>query len=217
MDIGKYSRSKLFGLGGDLDDLSRYVSIFSGESQQQNSFAFVYNNVQLLFNPQYYFALMESALNIMIVAAAFFFMEFAAWFTHKYIMHGVMWYFHKDHHQTEPGFFEKNDAFFLIFAVPSWLLIMFGMMGGNDWRLYTGLGILLYGLCYFLVHDVLIHKRFKWFKNVRHPYLKALIKAHYEHHKHKGKEDGESFGMLVVSYRYIKEAYARRKKKNAPA
>jgi hypothetical protein len=40
------------------------------------------------------------------------FMEFMAWFTHKFIMHGIMWYFHKDHHH-EPGFFEKT-TFFLI-------------------------------------------------------------------------------------------------------
>jgi beta-carotene 3-hydroxylase len=36
-----------------------------------------------------------------------------------------LWYLHKDHHQVEPGFFEKNDAFFVIFAVPSILLIWF--------------------------------------------------------------------------------------------
>lgn len=152
---------------------------------------------------------MEYLINISIVIATFFFMEFMAWFTHKFVMHGFMWYFHKDHHQTEPGFFEKNDVFFLIFAVPSWLFIMFGMMAGNDWRVFVGLGILLYGICYFLVHDVLIHKRFKWFKKVKHPYFKALIMAHHNHHKHKGKEEGESFGMLVVAVKYIRDAYRK--------
>ncbi|MEI9946719.1 MAG: hypothetical protein WDN26_21175 [Chitinophagaceae bacterium] len=41
-------------------------------------------------------------------------------------MHGFLWYLHKDHHQPEPGFFEKNDAFFIIFAVPTIVLIFFG-------------------------------------------------------------------------------------------
>jgi beta-carotene 3-hydroxylase len=40
----------------------------------------------------------------------FFIMEAITWATHKYIMHGLLWYLHKDHHKPRPGFFEKNDA-----------------------------------------------------------------------------------------------------------
>jgi beta-carotene 3-hydroxylase len=54
-----------------------------------------------------------------------------------------MWYFHEDHHQPRGGFFEKNDAFFLIFAVPSCLMIVFGSMAAFDWRFFVGIGILL--------------------------------------------------------------------------
>lgn len=133
---------------------------------------------------------------------SFWFMEFMAWFTHRFVMHGLMWSVHRDHHQGSSGFFEKNDLFFLIFAVPSWLFIMFGMMAGNDWRLYVGLGILLYGFAYFLVHDVIIHQRFKWFRNSNSTYVKAIRRAHKMHHKHLNKEDGESFGMLIVHRRY---------------
>jgi beta-carotene 3-hydroxylase len=64
-------------------------------------------------------------------------------------MHGFMWYFHADHHKDHKSWFERNDLFFIIYAVPSWLLIMFGMMNQYAW--YTlGFGILLYGLAYFL-------------------------------------------------------------------
>ena len=55
-------------------------------------------------------------------------MEFVAWFTHRYIMHGLLWYFHRDHHTRDnKGFFEKNDFFFLIFALPGSILIMYGI------------------------------------------------------------------------------------------
>ena len=64
--------------------------------------------------------------NILIVLGTFFFMEFMAWFSHKFVMHGFLWYLHKDHHQVEPGFFEKNDAFFLIYAIPSAYCYMTG-------------------------------------------------------------------------------------------
>ena len=87
-----------------------------------------------------------------IIIATFFFMEFVAWFTHKYVMHGFLWSVHKDHHQKEPGFFEKNDLFFLIFAVPSWLCIMLGMMNGFPEAVAIGYGIALYGMAYFVVH-----------------------------------------------------------------
>ncbi len=154
---------------------------------------------------------MNTIATISVFLLSFFGMEFAAWFTHKYVMHGLLWYLHKDHHQKEPGFFEKNDSFFLIFAIPSWLFIMYGMMHGNDWKLFYGLGILAYGSCYFLVHDVLIHKRFDWFSNIRNPYFKAIIRAHQTHHRVRGKQGASCFGMLWVPIEFFKREKSRRK------
>ncbi|PJJ74876.1 beta-carotene 3-hydroxylase [Thermoflavifilum aggregans] len=141
-------------------------------------------------------------LNLLIVIATFFFMEGVAWFTHKYVMHGFLWVLHKDHHQKEPGFFEKNDAFFLIFAIPSFLCLYFGATRHIAWLASIGAGILIYGIAYFLVHDVIIHQRFKWFTRSQNKYIKVLRWAHKMHHKHLDKEDGESFGMLIVAKKY---------------
>lgn len=149
---------------------------------------------------------MDLILYFFTVIATFFFMEFMAWGTHKYLMHGWMWYFHKDHHQHEEGFFEKNDIFFLIFAVPSWLCIMLGLMNFNYIVASIGVGIAVYGLFYFLMHDVFIHQRFKWFRNSKNTYLLALRKAHKIHHKNIGKEHSEVFGMLIVPSKYYKES-----------
>ena len=143
---------------------------------------------------------------VLLIFSTFFFMEFVAWFTHKYVMHGIGWYFHKDHHQHGPGIFEKNDVFFLVFAIPSMLLILFGVWAGNDWRLFMGIGIALYGACYFLVHEVFIHQRLPWLKRTDNVYLRAIRKAHKVHHKHLGKEDGECFGMLLVPMEYFRAA-----------
>lgn len=133
-------------------------------------------------------------------------MEGVTWCTHKFVMHGLMWYFHEDHHNPDKSFFEKNDTFFLIFAIPSFLLILFGAMAGFDWRFFIGLGIMFYGFSYFLIHDVLIHQRFNWFSRTDNVYFRAIRKAHKVHHKHLGKEHGECFGMLYVPWRYFKEA-----------
>ncbi|MEM9025281.1 MAG: carotene hydroxylase [Bacteroidota bacterium] len=141
-----------------------------------------------------------------IVIGTFFFMEFMAWFTHKYVMHGFLWTLHRDHHVKGSGWFERNDAFFLIFAVPSCLFFVFGSVYGFDWRFWIGLGIAVYGVAYFLVHDIFIHQRFRIFRKTDHAYFRAIRKAHKVHHKHRGKAHGECFGMLIVPLKYYREA-----------
>jgi beta-carotene 3-hydroxylase len=79
-------------------------------------------------------------------------------------------------------------------------------MNNFNFVFFIGLGILLYGMAYFFVHDIFIHQRFKIFRRTTNPYLMALRKAHKVHHKHLGKEEGECFGMLVVPFKYYKEA-----------
>jgi beta-carotene 3-hydroxylase len=152
-------------------------------------------------------------LNIIITLLIFVTMEGITWLTHKYLMHGGMWYFHEDHHQPGyPHVFEKNDFFFVIFAIPSILLFYFGAMAQFNYLFFIGLGILCYGIAYFLVHDVLIHQRFKWFKQTNNFYFRALRKAHKMHHKHLDKGDGECFGMLFVPIKYFKEQLKSQKK-----
>ncbi len=148
-----------------------------------------------------------------IVAITFFAMEFVAWATHKYVMHGFLWSLHSDHHKKDHyGFLERNDTFFLIFAVPSMLLFMVGAgLGLHTPWLWIGLGILIYGLAYFFVHEVFIHQRIKWLRNTNNSYFLAIRRAHKVHHKHLGKEDGECFGMLLVPLKYYREVLRSRR------
>ncbi len=147
---------------------------------------------------------------IFITVLTFIIMEGITWCTHKFVMHGFLWYLHEDHHQPKyKDLFEKNDAFFVIFALPSATLIILGTTPSLNWVFFVGLGIMFYGAAYFLVHDVLIHQRFKWFKNTDSAYLKALRKAHKVHHKHLDKWDGECFGMLIVPKKYYSQYQAK--------
>ncbi|MEX1011331.1 MAG: hypothetical protein WDZ29_04650 [Balneolaceae bacterium] len=134
--------------------------------------------------------------------AAFLFMELVAWFTHKYIMHGALWKLHEDHHVPHDHTLEKNDLFALMFAIPSVLLLAFGTMNGNSLLISAGTGILVYGMAYFFVHDIYVHRRVKWFRNVDNSYLRSVRIAHKMHHKHRVKEPGESFGFLWVGKKY---------------
>ncbi|MFZ9719592.1 MAG: beta-carotene hydroxylase, partial [Chitinophagaceae bacterium] len=83
-----------------------------------------------------------------------------------------------------------------------WLCIMLGLQNQVYWVVSIGAGIAMYGLAYFLVHDIIIHQRFKIFSRWNNTYVRAIRWAHKMHHKHRGKEDGESFGMLVVAAKY---------------
>ena len=109
----------------------------------------------------------------LIVIATFLFMEVVTWLNHKYVMHGFLWILHKDHHQPKfQQVFEKNDVFFLIGSVPSITLFYLGVNPNINYKFFIALGVLLYGIAYFLIHDVLIHRRFKWFDKTKNRYLR---------------------------------------------
>ena len=114
---------------------------------------------------------------------------------------------HEDHnkpHFEKVGFFEKNDLFFLVFAIPSMICYIVGSLY-VDYRivLFIGIGISIYGLIYFLIHDVYIHQRFKWFRQLDNKYSRAILRAHGAHHAKTYKDDGESFGLLIVNPKYF--------------
>ena len=152
-------------------------------------------------------------LNLAIVIGVFLIMEAVTWFTHKYIMHGFLWVLHKDHHdhRLHDSWWEKNDAFFIIFATPSIILFVLGTIYAVPYCWQVGLGITCYGMAYFLVHDVFIHQRLKVFRDSESPYFRGLRRGHKMHHKHIVKEDGECFGMLMVPFKYFKREMEAKK------
>lgn len=146
-------------------------------------------------------------INLLIVLGTFIAMEGVAWLTHKYVMHGLCWFLHKDHHVKESeGFLERNDFFFLIFAIPGIICLALGSFYHSDTALYIGIGITVYGAAYFFVHEIFIHQRIKYFRNTNNWYFKAIRRAHKMHHKHTTKEHGECFGMLWVPFKYFIES-----------
>nr|WP_240646721.1 sterol desaturase family protein [Chitinophaga rhizosphaerae] len=120
-------------------------------------------------------------------------------------MHGWLWKLHRDHHDhSHEGQLERNDLFFFIFALPTIALLYFGVEQGFSGLFYIGLGIFFYGMSYFFVHDIFIHQRIRWMRNTKNPYFRAIRRAHKQHHKHTGKEDGECFGFLWVPWKYFR-------------
>lgn len=138
----------------------------------------------------------------LIVLASVAAMEGVAWASHKYIMHGWGWGWHRDHHEQHGGFFEKNDRYALVGAAMSIAMFAIGspwLAGDAAWEpgTWIGLGILIYGIIYTLVHDGLVHQRwFRWAP--KRGYAKRLVQAHRLHHATVGRAGGVSFGFVLA-------------------
>lgn len=139
---------------------------------------------------------------LLIVLATVLAMELVAWGSHKYVMHGFGWAWHRDHHEPHDNMLEKNDLYALVGAALSIALFALGspiILGDSAWwpGTWIGLGVLLYGVIYTLVHDGLVHQR--WFRWVpRSGYAKRLVQAHKLHHATIGREGGVSFGFVFA-------------------
>jgi beta-carotene 3-hydroxylase len=129
--------------------------------------------------------------------------EMVSWAVHRYILHGPLWFLHISHHRVTSGPFEWNDLIILIYALPSFFLTYFGLELNNIWLAAPGIGIAAYGVMYFFVHDIWVHRRIKlkW-KTPRKGYFRAVIRAHKRHHAHLERDESEAFGFLFVPRRY---------------
>lgn len=149
---------------------------------------------------------MQTLIWILIFVFTFISMEGMAWFTHKYIMHGFLWALHADHHHKKhKSWWERNDFFFLFYALISIGCFLLWQYNIAWYGLPIGLGIFAYGLIYFLVHDIFIHQRFKLLRNTNNWYAKGVRRAHKAHHKNIEKKESECFGMLFVPFKYFKK------------
>ena len=149
---------------------------------------------------------------ISIMIFTFWGMEFMAWFLHKYVMHGPLWILHNDHHNPNPHrSYQLNDFFALVFAVPSFLFILFDRILDLPALGAVGFGIMAYGGAYFFIHEIIIHRRFKFFKIKPNRYFRALNSAHKIHHSQPTKEGCRNFGMLVVSFEYFRKKMPQEK------
>jgi beta-carotene 3-hydroxylase len=134
---------------------------------------------------------------LIVVIATVAAMELVAKLSHKYVMHGWGWGWHRSHHEESEHIFERNDLFAVVFSIPSALLIYYGMKYQNV-ALWVGVGMAVYGLLYFFVHDGLVHQRWPFRHRPRNRYLKRLVQAHRLHHAVRTREGCVSFGFLYA-------------------
>lgn len=147
------------------------------------------------------------------MAAAFVGMELLSYALHRFVFHGILWKVHITHHTKRHGRFETNDLFSAFFTSLAIVLLAVGFFQplAKPW-FALGLGMTLYGMLYFVVHDLMTHRRFfplsapkGWFETVR--------RAHLAHHQSIDKVGQEPFGLFLFPYRAYQEPRRRGEEK----
>jgi beta-carotene 3-hydroxylase len=148
---------------------------------------------------------------ILISVGTFLLWEGVAWFTHKYVMHGILWSWHKSHHTVHHHKLEKNDLFAVVFSLPSIGLFYYAtQVSFNPYLLAVAVGIFAYGVFYFVFHDIIVHQRIKWRPSTRPQYLQRMIHAHYIHHSKHTRDGCEAFGFLYAPPKYAPKKFSMR-------
>src|SRR4051812_25172207 len=142
---------------------------------------------------------MQWTIGILLFVATVAAMEVVAYVAHRWVMHGFGWFLHASHHRARNGNWELNDLYAVIFAIPSFVLLLGGVQLGW-WPGFTwiGAGIAAYGAIYFGFHDWIVHQRLPGRFVPRSRYMKRIVQAHRLHHAVETKYGTVSFGFLVA-------------------
>ena len=142
---------------------------------------------------------MSAPLLFLIFLATIAAMEGFAYVMHRWVMHGPGWFLHASHHRVRTGLWEANDLYFVIFAMPSILLLLGGVQWGwGSWAIACGAGIAAYGMIYLGFHDIIVHRRLAHRYVPRSAYMKRIVQAHRLHHAVESRRGCVSFGFLIA-------------------
>jgi beta-carotene 3-hydroxylase len=132
---------------------------------------------------------------VIITVLSFAAMEFFSYLVHRFVYHGFAWFIHRSHHTPRTGVFELNDVFPALFATVTTGVMIYALGGSGGRDLFAAsIGITVYGMVYFVVHDLYVHRRMKSFP-VKIRFLAEVKRAHAVHHRF----GGEPYGLLLFS------------------
>lgn len=127
-----------------------------------------------------------------LVLTAFILMEPVTYLAHRFIFHGFGYGLHHSHHYPPGRIFERNDVYPLVSALLTMSVIAIGVfVPGCAALIPIGFGMTVYGVIYFFIHDLMIHRRMPWLKVKR-----ARFRWHYLAHRVHHLYGGEPYGLL---------------------
>ncbi len=153
---------------------------------------------------------------IALIVGGFAGTEVAAYLVHRFLFHGLLWRIHRTHHTHQHGPFELNDLFSLAATAGSLWLLWIGRhdpLNSIAWPL--GVGVAVYGILYFILHDLYTHRRFLPFKtNSR--VAQTIRRAHQRHHQSAEKPGHEPYGLFLFPYTRFSKPFTRRRSPSRP-
>jgi beta-carotene 3-hydroxylase len=131
---------------------------------------------------------------VVLAAVAFVAMEPVAAVVHRAVMHGRGWGWHRSHHARPRPEPEANDAYPLVIAAGTFVVMLAGrLVEPVRPLLWVGAGMTAYGLAYLVVHDLLVHQRLGRLPLARSRYVRWVATAHGRHHD----DGGAPYGFLL--------------------
>lgn len=138
-------------------------------------------------------------------------MELWARLLHHRLWHGPLWFLHASHHRERHGPLELNDVFAVFHAAVGIALILYGCVGPVGWAreigFGAGLGMSVFGLSYFVVHDGLVHGRLPVQALESVPWIHRLAAAHRAHHR----TGAHPYGLFLGPQEARRESRRRRR------
>ncbi len=102
---------------------------------------------------------------------------------HRWFGHGWGWVFHRSHHEDELVGFEANDIIPAVSAGLTMLAFWVGVsVDGAAAAVPLAAGATIYGLVYFVIHDLYIHRRLPLLPH-HVSWLEPFKQAHLDHHR----------------------------------
>lgn len=122
--------------------------------------------------------------DIFFALGAFAIMEPVAAGTHRLVMHGRGWAWHRSHHTGRHNRLETNDLYPGLFACFTIALIAGATAFHAGSLEAVAAGICAYGLAYFAVHDICVHGRLSGGRPVvKGRWLRWVAACHRLHHR----------------------------------
>ncbi|MBX9653355.1 sterol desaturase family protein [bacterium] len=156
---------------------------------------------------------MLSAILIFVAwtVAAFVGMELLSYGLHRWIFHGFLWKIHVTHHTKQHTLLEANDLFAIFFTGLAFVLMLVGFLRDplHSIEFPIGLGMTIYGMLYFIIHDLMTHRRFFPLKPFS-GWMDVVRRAHLRHHQSAEKDGLEPYGLFLFPYSKFRHPPERR-------
>jgi beta-carotene 3-hydroxylase len=138
--------------------------------------------------------LLKTVIAVIGISAGLLGVELISAWMHQVLFHGPWWIIHRTHHEAKKSWLELNDIFAIFFGSLSLPLFLF--FNSESVFFWVGVGICLYGLVYFTVHDGFVHRRIplRWKK--KEGYIAKVVQGHRVHHQKADKAGQGPFGLF---------------------